>query len=181
MPVSDPLVMPLARELLACLEQEIDKVETPPLYRGLRTGPVVSISLSQNEDEGCSGLAWVRPVTFFPSSGAFPAQDEAPLPKGVSAWAVQLEMGVVRCVPTPDHNSIITTQQWDNLTQAVMDDAAAMRRALCCFGELGRSRVRNMLPGLWTPLDVEGGATGGTLGVTLRGPVCDCSEAGPEP
>jgi hypothetical protein len=179
MAAPDPLVMPLARELLECFEQEILKVTTSPLYIGLRSGSVVDIQLSGIEDEGCSGLAWVRPVSFYPSSGVFPAQDEGPLPKGTGAWAVTLEMGAVRCVPTPDANSIITNDQWDVLTQAVMDDAAAMRRALCCFADLAPRRLKQMIPGIWQPLSVEGGATGGVLSVTVLGPACDCSEAGP--
>lgn len=180
MAVTDPLVMPLAQELLACLAQEIEKVENPPAYIGLRVGDVVGASLSQFEDEACSGVAWVRPVTFVPSSGTFPAQDDTPSVAGTLAWAVTLEMGVIRCAPTPPASQIITSEQWETLAQEVMDDAAAMRRALCCFGELARNRMKNMLPGSWDPIAVEGGAAGGTLTVTVRGPACDCSDAGPE-
>lgn len=181
MPVADPLVMPLARELLACLDQEIQKVANPPAHVGLRPGTVVDHLMSTTDDECCEGLAWVRPAGFFPSSGTFPAQDEVPLPKGVSAWAVTLEMGVIRCAPTPEPTEIPSASEWDTTTQAVMDDAAAMRRALCCFIEARQGRLRNVLPGLWQPLSVQGGCVGGILPVTLRGPACDCSEAGPGP
>jgi len=178
---TDPLVMPVARELLACLEQEVAKLDSPPKYVQLRTGAVVDHLISETEDECCSGLAWVRPVTFFPSSSAFPAQDDVPTPKGVQAWAVTLEIGAIRCAPTPPAQKIPTADQWDTVTQAVMDDAAAMRRALCCFGELpeGRGRIKSMLPGPWLPLDLSGGCAGGVMTVTVRGPACDCAEAGP--
>jgi len=178
---TDPAVMPLADELLACLKQEIEKVDNPPLYVQHRTGAVVDHLLSSNEDECCSGLAWVRVVTFYPSSGTFPAQDETPPPKGITAWAVTLEMGVIRCMPTPSEHSIPTEAQWQAATQANMDDAAAMRRALCCFGELpeGRGRVKNMLPAPWLPIDISGGCTGGVMTVTVKVPACDCAEAGP--
>jgi hypothetical protein len=78
MAVADPLVMPLAREMLDCLIQEIAKVASPPKYVGLRPGSVVDFLLSTNgQDECCEGLAWVRPDLVYPSSGAepFPAQD----------------------------------------------------------------------------------------------------------
>jgi hypothetical protein len=180
MPVSDPMVMPLARELLACLEQEIEKVENPPLYVQLRPGNVVDHLLSTFQDECCSGLAWVRPSGFFPSSISFPAPDESPVPKGPLAWAVTLELGAVRCAPTPNENSIPTADEWDATVQAVMDDAAAMRRAICCFTDAEPGRAKRIMAGQWQPLSVQGGCVGGILPITVRGPICDCAEAGPE-
>ena len=180
MPISDPVVMPLARDLLACLEQEIAKVDNPPLYVGLRPGNVVAHLLSTSEDECCSGLAWVRPATFYPSSATFPAQDETPLKGGIRAWAITLEMGAVRCAPTPNADRIPSTEEWDAVTQAVMDDAAAMRRALCCFIDADPRRSGKVLPGAWLPLDIEGGCVGGVMELTVMGPVCDCKDAGPE-
>lgn len=180
MPVSDPMVMPLARELLACLAQEIAKVESPPEYVQLRPGNVVDHLLSTHQDECCEGLAWVRPGLFFPSSSVFPQLDEVPLPKGLNAWAVTIELGSVRCAPTPDEDRIPTAAEWDATTQAVMDDAAALRRAICCFIDAEPGRSKKVLPGTWTPLSVQGGCVGGILPVTIRAGACDCSEAGPE-
>lgn len=179
MPISDPVVMPLARELLECFEQELAKVEDPPMHVQLRPGNVVAHLISTTSDECCEGLAWVRPDPFFPSSGTFPAQDETPLPKGTSAWAVTLELGAVRCAPTPDADRNPTAAEWEATTQAVMDDAAAMRRAVCCFIEAADGRAKRVLPGAWQPLAVEGGCVGGVMQVVVRGPACDCSEAGP--
>lgn len=177
MPTADPSVMPLARELLDCLEQEIGKVLNPPRYVQLRTGNVVDHLLSTHEDECCDGLAWVRPSSFFPSSAVFPTQDPAPVKGGTRAWAITLELGAVRCAPTPDADRIPTADEWDAVTQAVMDDAAAFRRAICCFELAHKGRV---LPGVWQPLSIQGGCVGGILPVTIQGPACDCSEAGPE-
>jgi len=173
-PISDPVVMPLARELLACYDQELQKLEDPPTYVQLRAGNVVSHLLSTFQDECCEGLAWVRPASFFPSSAAFPGQDAAPMKGGTRAWAVTLELGFVRCAPVGDENTIPTAADWDATVQAVMDGAAAMRRALCCF-EGGRQ----VLPGIWQPIEVQGGCVGGLMTLTVRGPACDCSAAGP--
>jgi hypothetical protein len=179
MAVHDPLVMPLLEELLECLGQEVAKVEYPPLYVQPRIGETVDHLLSTSQDECCDGLAYVRPAGFFPSSGVFPAQDEAPLPKGILAWAVTFELGVIRCAPTPDEHSIPTAEQWQDLTQAVMDDGAAMRRAICCFIDAKPNRARNVLVGQWSPVGIQGGCVGGVIPLTVRGPVCDCAEAGP--
>jgi hypothetical protein len=180
MAVSDPVVMPLARELLECFGTELAKVEFPPKYVQLRPGNVVAHLLSTAEDECCEGLAWVRPSAFFPSSSGFPVQDPAPMKGGTRAWAITLELGAVRCAPVGDENTIPTADEWENTVQAVMDDAAAMRRAICCFIEARAGRAARVLPGVWQPLDIQGGCVGGILPVTIQGPACDCSEAGPE-
>lgn len=179
MAVADPLVMPLARELLECYRQELDKMEVPPLHVGLRPGTIVDHLMSTSEDECCEGLGWVRPAGFFPSSQTFPAQDETAQKQGTLAWAVTLELGFVGCSPTPDETEIPSEDDWDATTQMVMDAAAAMRRALCCFIEAVPGRAQRVLPGGWQPVAVQGGCVGGTLPLTIRGPACDCSDAGP--
>jgi hypothetical protein len=181
MPISDPLVMPLARELLDCYAQELVKLEDPPTYVQFRPGNVVAHLLSMEQDECCEGLGWVRPASFFPSSGIFPVQDTAPLKGGTPprAWAVTLEMGYVRCAPVGDENTIPTGAEWDATVQAVMDAAAAMRRALCCFIDADKRRSGRLIPGQWLPIDVQGGCVGGLMTLVIQGPACDCSEAGP--
>lgn len=179
MPIADPVVMPLARELLECFEQELAKVDDPPMHTQLRPGLNVATYITENRDEACEGLGWVRPESFFPSSSAFPAQDETPASGVTRAWAITLELGVVRCAPRPEANEVPSAEEWDTVTQAVMDDAAAMRRAICCFIEAGRGRQKRVLAGAWQPLNVEGGGVGGVMSVTVQGPACDCSDSGP--
>ena len=179
MPTDDPLVMPLARELLDCLDQEMAKVASPPTYVQLRPGNVVAHLLSMGQDECCEGLAWVRPASFFPSSGVFPVQDAVPVRGGQRAWAITLELGAVRCAPTGDERNIPTGEDWDTTVQAVMDDAAAMRRAICCFIDAKPGRSTRVIAGTWQPIEVQGGCVGGLIPVTVQGPVCDCAEAGP--
>lgn len=180
MAIADPLVMPLARELLDCYTQELAKLADPPQHIGLRPGTVVDFMLSTANDECCEGLGWVRPGPFYPSSAVFPSQDVVAQKQGTRAWAVVLEMGIVRCAPTPDENSIPSNDEWDAVTQSVMDAAAAMRRAICCFINAVPGRAQKVLPGEWNPVAVEGGCVGGVLPVTILGPACDCSDAGPE-
>lgn len=177
--MADPLVMPLVYELLACLDQEMAKTADPPAYVQMRPGNVVAHLLSTYQDECCQGLAWVRPASFFPSSGTFPIQDTAPLKGGTRAWAVTLEMGAIRCAPTGDEDTLPTGTEWEDAVQAVMDDAAAMRRAICCFIDMDPRRSGRVIPGTWQPVDVQGGCVGGILPVTIQGPACDCADSGP--
>jgi hypothetical protein len=180
--VGDPLVMPLARELLACYEDELAKLgDDAPTSVGLRPGTVVDFLLSTTQDECCAGLGWVRPVTFYPTgSGPFPNQDTAAQKQGTRAWAVTLELGIVRCAPTPGPDAIPSNDEWDDVTQAVMDAGAAMRRAICCWIDMQPSvRKQRIIPGQWEPISVQGGCVGGVLPVTILGPACDCADAGP--
>lgn len=179
MAVTDPVVAPLAAEMLECLDQEIAKVAAPPRYVQLRPGTTVDHLISMADDECCAGLAWVRVVSFVPSSAAFPSQDLLPVKGGTRAWAITLELGAIRCAPTPDADSIPSGDEWSSVFHATMDDAAAMRRAICCFIDASPGRNGRVLPGLWEPIAVEGGCVGGYMTVTIAGPACDCSEAGP--
>ncbi len=180
MVVADPLVMPLLRQMMTCYEQELAKLADPPNSIGIRPGTVVDFLLSMADDECCSGLAWGRPAGFYPSSTQFPTQDTVAQKQGTRAWAVTLELGYVRCAPTPDANAIPSNAEWDEVTQAVMDAAAAMRRAICCWIDAGPpGRAQRILPGLWEPVAVQGGCVGGFLPVTILGPACDCPDAGP--
>lgn len=177
MPISDPMVMPLAREMLACLRAAMLDNPSPPARMGLRPGTVVDHLMSSlGDDECCEGLAWVRPGDFYPSSSTFPVQDEQPNKQGTQAWAVTLELGAIRCAPTPDAESIPSEEEWEATTERVMDDMAAIRRAICCFIEAKTGRLQRVLPGVWTPLAVQGGCVGGILPVTIRAPHCDCAE-----
>lgn len=179
MAIADPLVMPLALELLECYSTELAKMESPPDSIGIRPGTVVDFLLSMSDDECCNGLAWVRPETFYPSSAAFPTQDTTAQKQGPRAWAVTLEMGYVRCAPTPDETSIPSNDDWLEVTQSVMDAGAAMRRAVCCWANMVRpSRDQKILVGQWRPVAVQGGCVGGAIPVTLMGPACDCADAG---
>jgi hypothetical protein len=181
MTVSDPLVMPLAEELLECYRQELAKLADPPFSIGLRPGTTVDLLMSTSDDECCQGLGWVRPDTFWPvAAGAFPTQAQVGQNQSPVAWAVTLEMGIARCAPTPDASSIPSNDEWAAGTQAVMDAGAAMRRAVCCWIERDRAmRAQRTVIGRWQWISVEGGCVGGVLPVTLQGPACDCRDAGP--
>jgi len=170
----DMTILPIANALLACLCTEIALVPDPPAQCCLRTGLTVVPGVSLNEDECCTGLAWVRYVTSYPSEQNFPEQDPAPGGGCPPDWfAVVLEMGVVRCMPTGDLYVNPTCTEWTLAATNVMNDDAAMRRAYCC---LPVANDMKML-GVWEPLPTEGRCTGGIRTVTVQVPNCDgCEE-----
>lgn len=171
--VADKSVTPTAEALLACLELEIGKVEKPPAVTSMRVGDQVELLFATRYDECCRGVAWVRVVAIFPSTN-FPLPDVAYQPCGPGQWAAVLEMGAARCAPTPGKDSIPSGDEWNAVAAAVQDDAAAMRRALCCWTGLDLNEDRMYMPGTWAPLTTEGGCVGGVMPVTVMIGACDC-------
>lgn len=171
MAVADPTITPQAMALLACYEIEMKKVADPPASVCLRTGEQVALLAAQNTDECCTGLAWVRVANVYPSAN-FPEPDSEPSNCGPIQWAVVLELGAARCAPTADAYNVPTCEQWLNVSKAVLDDRAAMVRAVCCWAA---DTTAPYLLGQWLPWPTEGGCVGGTMTVTVAAPFCECA------
>jgi hypothetical protein len=75
MAVADKVVMPLAREMLACFDQEIHKVENPPMYVGLRPGNVVAHLMSTAQGPAGHVLPDRRRCLSGPGRGADQRRD----------------------------------------------------------------------------------------------------------
>jgi hypothetical protein len=182
--VHDKMVMPIALNAHACLVVEVGKVASPPKHVQIRPGATFTAMADQVGDECCDGIAWVRPGTQTPTTGHWP--DPIDNVDGVDGgqpvyWAVQLELGIERCIPTVsnvegEQGRAPTGAQWLQATQDHLDDAAALRRAACCLMDTyGKDGV---LIGPVTPLQNEGNCGGQTVVVTVRAPACDCIDAG---
>lgn len=171
--MTDTLIFPVANQLLDCLcaalplEMLAEKV---PAHCGFRPGEIVSADASAFEDLCCEGLAWVRIVDIFPSSTDFPTPDTLTVITGCGpmGWGVVLEMGVMRCAPTGDFGQIPTDAEWFELQQDIMNDAAAMRRAMCCM--IAQYDPSSIAVGSWEPLPTTGGCAGGLWNVTVQLP-----------
>lgn len=170
-PIPDLVVTPIAELLLACFTETIATVPHPPSVVSLRPGDQVQLLLSKLRDECCEGLAWVRVAAFYPSAN-FPDVDGTYNRCAPVQWAVVLELGAARCAPIGTAISLPTQAQWTAVTLETLNDAAAMRRALCCLADVDPDRM--WLAGQWTPLTVEGGCVGGTMTVTVAAGACDC-------
>lgn len=127
--------------------------------------------------DGGEGQAWVRVVSMaptinFPEPYVTPATAYDPL-----AWAVTLELGVVRCYPVTDDNSMPHPAYLDSAARDAMDDAAAMRRAALCAFDPQVPKI----PGQWEPRGPSGGVHGGTMQLIVLADVnCACDVVPPQ-
>jgi hypothetical protein len=155
--------MAIAQELLECLQAALaTRPEPLPDERVcLRAGESVAPSLSTNADECCPGLAWVRVAGVEPAEGFVIAN-----PRCVNhVRTVTLEMGVVRCMPTPGPNNMVTCDQWTAKTLQLDSDYEAMEAALCCLSTQIQALPGDVdvVPGPYAPLGPDGNCIGGTL------------------
>lgn len=174
----DPIGLPVAEQLLACLTEQLQTLPSPPANIHLRLGQETGPLIGPNTDECCAGLAWVRISQIYPSWDSFPGPDNTWLPCGPLAYAVVLEMGVAFCMPWSDTSGTYddmdppSAQDWATAAATQMQHQTLMRRAAaCCFRTTQRRAV-----GEWSSLPVEGGCTGGKLTVTVSvmNPCMDC-------
>ena len=120
--------------------------------------------LSTAEDECCPGLAWVRIAGIEPAD-AF----TLPNPQCINHMrSVTLELGVVRCMPTPGPGSMVTCDQWTAKALQIDSDYEAMEAAVCCLSDQADELMgdADVVPGPYTPTGPDGNCIGGTLTIT---------------
>lgn len=176
MPVPDDnVISPIANQLLTCLKAEVAKVSVPPQKVGFRTGNIVAMYISLNEDECCEGLAWVRWAGGFPSEtlGEPLAAPNIGGRNNLGFWTLNFELGVARCAPTSGATTNPTIEAWNTASELVFEDQAALRRTYCCFNDLPRRKGKTLIQDT-SPIDTEGGCSGSTLTLATLGPSCEC-------
>lgn len=137
--MADTIVLPMAEDLLSCLQEQLELNPDPPANSCLLAG---NLTLHDaNAETGvdkvcCPGTSYVRIGQMYPSS-TFPEPDLV-VARGQEgcfpvAWAVELVLGVVRCVPGMGTVAGPSCADW--LTAATHDanDLDAIRKALCCW------------------------------------------------
>lgn len=137
--MADTLFTPYVTRLLECLCAQMNAL--PEAQRPARccvkfSGTLPTMGISVNEDECKCTTAWVRLVTWYPTSNdTFPAPDTTPeASRCMEAWGLVLEMGVGRCPPIGDAQNLPSCEQQNDFAQIMRDDAAAFRKAVrCCF------------------------------------------------
>jgi hypothetical protein len=173
--IYDAAIDPLLEDALDCLTAEMAATPDPPTYFRMHFGASFEASASQYQDECCEGVAWVRLVEhFLTDAPGSPFPEEAVGASSCSAYsiAVVLELGRARCAPVVggSDDSIVTPDQWRELTRSIMADRAALVRAACCL----RPDRADVIVGQYSPLETEGNCAGGVLQVTVRINNCDC-------
>lgn len=140
-PADETRLSAMANSLLTCLCETLADYPNAPENCCLRVGDLTIQDFNGEaglDSSCCPGLAYVRIGSMFPSSN-FPTPDTEP-GKGNScfpvAWAAELTLGVVRCVPGMGTQAGPSCVDWTVAAQTDMNDMEALRRALCCWSPL---------------------------------------------
>src|SRR3990170_4679900 len=129
--MAETILMGLSDKLLACFCTALAANPDPPRYCALRGGEEVAQDLGARfGDECCEGLGYVKVANIFPATD-FPEQDTFSY-ECVRAWAVTFELGVFRCAPG-QVGTLVPAAVWQTKAQQMMNDAQAMRKAVCCL------------------------------------------------
>lgn len=170
------IIAEVAEDLYACVCAQVALLADPPNRCCLLAGATFELGVAINEDMCRCGTAWVRVASVAPSV-TFPSVQEEPRNCRPPMYAVTLEMGVARCPPIGTTQDLPTCPDWLAYSRKVLDDAAALRKAVfCCFGPMLSSRGLKYVLGAWEPFGPEGLCGGGIQSVTV--PVMACDECG---
>lgn len=167
--------MELAQILLGCLEAQLQAPHPWPVLPDrvmLRAGEQVIPLASTSTDECCTGLGYVRiagvdgirdTTDRMASSGCF-----------MSERLLTLELGVYRCIPTPDANEIVTADQWAEAALKLDADWQAMEAAICCaFNDpTDQLRIGPVAVGLYEPIGPDANCIGGRTTVNIVMEAC---------
>lgn len=170
--------MDAAQELLECYRDALQAPGFPDPIPDekicLRHGEFVAPSLGTQEDECCTGLAWVRIVNVEP------LRDPVGLPQGcvTSERRVELEMGGVHCLPWGTVEAPPTCAQWTDVALRADAFHDAMEKALCCFAAVADAQnlAESVTAGIYEPSGPDGNCIGGTMRVFVETSCSSCVE-----
>lgn len=141
--MADTLILPLANGLLDCLETEVGANPDPVAEYCLRAGPTVIHDVDGNtgiDKVCCPGLGYVRVGRVYPST-SFPDPDPRNDKCLSLARALELTVGVVRCVPGMGAAEGPTCVDWTLAATHDADDIDALFKAVCCWTETAPFRT----------------------------------------
>lgn len=134
--------------------------------------------------ECCGGFAWVRLVGAYPTLN-FPQLLSSAERCRHDQWALDIELGVARCVPEPC--DVLGQPCCDGEligAMAVWDDFARMRRVFgCCLPVSGGAvglKSDDIIPGVFGVAQLQGTCLVRTMQATIRSvSFCGCIEETP--
>lgn len=133
--MADTLIMPLANALLTCLQQQVDANPDPVAEYCLRAGNTVlhDVNAETSLDKVCCpGLGYVRVGRVFPSTD-FPEPDTRNDKCLSLSRALELTVGVVRCVPGMGTPEGPDCADWTLAALRDANDIDALFKAVCCW------------------------------------------------
>ena len=131
----DTIILPLANELLACLETTAGANPDPPAQFCLRAGTSVIHDVDAQaslDTTCCPGLGYVRIGRVYPST-TFPELDSRSDKCLSITRALELTMGVVRCIPGMGSPEGPSCDDWTAVAVHEANDIQALFDAVCCW------------------------------------------------
>lgn len=145
--MADTLILPLANALLDCLETTAGANPDPPAEFCLRAGTLVihDVDAQASADKVCCpGLGYVKIGRVYPSSVDFPSPDPRADRCLSLARALELTMGIVRCVPGIGSLGGPTCEDWTAAAVHEANDIQALFDAVCCWKDTAAfNRIRS--------------------------------------
>lgn len=168
-PSNDP-IYDAGAKLLACLTVGVQALANVPANIGFLPGQEFTEDISIYNDMCCSGTAFVRHASTYPSGENFPAPDTGQSPCSPLAWGTVWEIGVMRCIPSGSAAQTISMAQWNDANSQYFIDSQALRAAACCYKTTYASGPGDagILIGQVQPIGPQGGCLVATLSVTIQ-------------
>ena len=172
--VADPVAAPVLAAVLDCVLALYDELQTKgitaPCAAAVVSGAAPALDRGLDETAGCCGQLWVRLVSLYPSTEAFPDQDATPRRLEDMSWAVQLEVGLVRPAPVIQEvagEAVLPPMEEEQEAAAVaVTDAAIIRQAL--MSNYAEDQDVAVVLGAFVPFGPDGGIVGGATNVTVQ-------------
>lgn len=181
--MADPMITNLAAAALSCLNTAVTGSPNPPQNVCYRVEYEPPHELTQWTDICCEGLAYVSMGDQFVSFASFPEADivrQAEMRCSLPTWAVQLRLGIVRCIPTlgEDGEPPTCQEQADAFQQEIID-AKSLRWAACCLRSWVLRPQEEAFRGMQMTIDRQqkvtlGGCMERYVPVTVQFTDCDC-------
>jgi hypothetical protein len=169
-----------------CFISAVTGNPNPPENIGRRLDLQVAWDVDLWRDLCCEGLGYVSFGDVFPSWTGFPEPDVVNQANygacSPPAWAVQIRMGLVRCVPSGTDTTMPSMADWNAASAQQTSDSQALRRASCCF----RQRIvadsdtpgpfwgMSAVIGTQGQIQLQGGCVERNVTITVQIPNCDC-------
>lgn len=125
----------------------------------------------------CPGFAWVRILSAYPSQN-FPQADARADRCRPPVWAMQVELGVDRCAPSPcDAMSASCCTAETDAALDQLSDFEAFRRTLgCCLTLSTDLGLDEVVMGVWSTGVSQGGCLRSTQTALIRWiDICPCA------
>lgn len=154
----------IAESILDCACQALAEQEEP--WEGTCCVHPGQVAFDSCCEDG--GQAWARVVKVFPTA-RFPMQDSSADPSTCqTAWSIELEIGVLRCVCFDMCDCEVTQE---NARKVYGDAEAVLRGIQCCF-EGGFCGGLDYRISEQTIIGPEGGCGGSKVTLFVRHQVC---------